>query len=287
MVEVEASEMPQDIGWELNGDGSISVPVPEGVTIETFVDSLRAFSWVISIGYRRAGSMIGEKYLQTLREGKEWPLVRMGGKVWIEDYVNEGRYWEVDTTRVLVQVYDPSAVPEDITWRFNILNYATVPVPEDMLIEDFMASLRELSWVKLVEYNTYGEYTNEDESVGIGDIHESIPEKVQSSEVDIYDLTGRPLRSRPSKGLYIQKGKKKMIETKISEILKTLAGRDLCAAGVLATARKSGFICPQCGNGSGDDITIKPNISINRNTIYAIQVSAGTAETTGSTLIRF
>ena len=211
MVEVEASEMPQDIGWELNGDGSISVPVPEGVTIETFVDSLRAFSWVISIGYRRAGSMIGEKYLQTLREGKEWPLVRMGGKVWIEDYVNEGRYWEVDTTRVLVQVYDPSAVPEDITWRFNILNYATVPVPEDMLIEDFMASLRELSWVKLVEYNTYGEYTNEDESVGIGDIHESIPEKVQSSEVDIYDLTGRPLRSRPSKGLYIQKGKKVLV----------------------------------------------------------------------------
>ena len=211
MVEVEASEMPQDIGWELDGDWSIPVPVPEGVTVEAFADSLRAFSWVISIGYRRAGNQIGEKYLQSLREGKEWPLVRMGGKVWIEDYVDEGYYWEVDTTIVLVEVYDPSAVPEDITWRFNILNFATVPVPEDMLIEDFMASLRKLSWVKLVDYNTYGVYASGDEMVGVRDIHESIPEKVQSSKVDIYDLTGRPLRSRPSKGFYIQKGKKVLV----------------------------------------------------------------------------
>ena len=36
-----------------------------------------------------------------------------------------------------------------------------------------------------------------------------------------------------------------------------------------------------------ESITVKPNINISRNTVYAIQVNAGTRETTGSALVRF
>lgn len=211
IVEVKPSEMPKDIGWELDDDGTTPVPVPEGVTIETFADSLRAFSWVISIGYCRAGNMIGEKYLQTLLKGKEWVLIRLCGKAWIEDYVDEGYYWEVDTTTVIVHVYDPSEVPEDITWKINKLNFAAAPVPGDMKIEDFMAALRKLSWVKLVEYNSYGVPASWDEIVSIKGV--AVPQgntTPKSSQSGLYDLTGRPIRTAPACGIYIRDGKKVM-----------------------------------------------------------------------------
>ncbi len=157
-VQVEISEMPKDIGWTIDSDGKTQAPVPNDVRIEDFVTSLRAFSWVKNIWFYREGSVFGKKYLQTISEGKEWPLVRVGGKAWIEDYTYENYYWEVDTTRVQVHVYDLSEVPEDITWNFSKWGFASVPVPEDVMIEDFMASIRAYPWVVSVEYNTYGSF---------------------------------------------------------------------------------------------------------------------------------
>ena len=211
-VQVEISEMPKDIEWTIDRYGKTQVLVPDGVRIEDFVISLRAFSWVKSIWFfaQNGGNLVNKKYLQTISEGKEWPLVRMGGKAWIEDKKQEGEYWEVDTTKVTVMVHDLSDVPEDITWRFNILGFATVPVPEDIMIEDFMASIRAYPWVVSVDYNTWGVPASWDEIVGIKGVEASDAEKVNGKSPDgkYYDLTGRPLMSPPTQGIYIQNGKK-------------------------------------------------------------------------------
>ena len=210
-VSVYLSEVPDDIGWAIDNYDEALVPVPNDVRIEDFVASLREYSWVKSVKCIHLYNCFTKKFLQTISDGKVWPVVRMDGKAWVEDVQREGYYWEADTTHVQVYVDDMSAVPEDITWEFDRFGFAIVPVPEGVLIEDFMASLRAYPWVNWVEYDTYGVYASWDEIVGVRDIHESIPETVQSSQVDIYDLTGRPLRSCPSNGIYIQKGKKVLV----------------------------------------------------------------------------
>ncbi len=210
-VQVELSEVPEDIGWTIDSYGKAQVPVPDGVRIEDFVASLKTFSWVKHIGfYHGVGAIVCKKYLQTISEGKEWPLVRMGGKAWIEDYAYENYYWEVDTTRVQVHVYDLSEVPEDITWNFSKWGFASVPVPEDVMIEDFMAFIRAYPWVESVEYNTWGVLASMDEIVGIKGVEASDAEKVNDKSPDgkYFDLTGRPLMSPPTQGIYIQNGKK-------------------------------------------------------------------------------
>lgn len=159
LVNVKVSEMPSDIAWEVIENGWTVQFVPEDVRIEDFVASLKAFPWVIGIRYITNGRHFSGKYLQSLIDGTEWPLVRVDGKAWIEDEQKEGYYWEVDTTVVVVYVYNVSKVPEDITWKFDtVLKFASVPVPEDIMIEDFMASIRAYPWVKSVGYNTYGSF---------------------------------------------------------------------------------------------------------------------------------
>lgn len=210
-VQVELSEVPEDIGWTIDSYGKAQVPVPDGVRIEDFVASLKTFSWVKHIGfYHGSGAIVCKKYLQTISEGKEWPLVRMGGKAWLEDQLRENYYWEVDTTRVSVQVNDLSEVPEDITWNFSKWGFASVPVPEDVMIEDFMASIRAYPWVVSVEYCTWGILASMDEITGIKGVEASADQIVngKSSNGKCFDLTGRPLMSPPTQGIYIQNGKK-------------------------------------------------------------------------------
>lgn len=106
-------------------------------------------------------------------------------------------------------------------------------------------------------------------------------------EIDAYKGLLEVLHLSNIDGLSHNQPKKLNIQPRNGEIYIAFKERANGTLNVSIYSTDGRLLDKICTQVSGDDITIKPNININRNTVYAVQVSAGTAETTGSTLIRF
>ena len=150
------------------------------------------------------GQLPDEERIQQAYKNMQHPLYRFDGLVYIKD--ENGAFWQVDTTKVMVRV-NGNTIPEDIDWKVSVIGWAKVPVPEGMLIEDFAASLWELPWVVMAQYNLYAGVQANDPMA----IQRPMVQKEKQLNNNCYDLTGRPV-STPSKGLYIRNGKKVMFK---------------------------------------------------------------------------
>ena len=150
------------------------------------------------------GQLPDEERIQQAYKFLQQPLYRIDGLVYQQD--DWGEYWQVDTTRVMVRV-NGNIIPDDVDWKVDKLGFVVVPVPEDVVIEEYALSLWNLPWVVIASYITYAKYAGD--PMGI----QGVPnlQKEKKTPMGCYDLTGRPV-STPSKGLYIRNGKKVMFK---------------------------------------------------------------------------